>query len=113
MELRNMVVVFIQTWWPHGLSEEVGKAYIEVMKKYPVDKSLYKPTLSACVRATGDGFKGIAVDEIKDGKFNEAMDLIYRRMLMFGNLVKDLRYEVEVYMSGVEAMPMVGLKMPE
>ena len=108
-----MVVVLINTWWPHGITAEVGKAYIEIMKKYLVDRSLYKPTLSACVRATKDGFKGIALDEIKEGKFNEAMDLIYRRMLMFGDLVKELRYEIELYMSGVEAMPMVGLKMPE
>jgi hypothetical protein len=113
MELINMVVVAIHTWWPHSVSADVGKAYIEIMKKYPVDRSLYKATLSACARATKDGFKGLAIDEIKEGKFNEAMDLIYRRMLLFGDLVKELKYEFEVYMSGAEAMPMVGLKMPE
>ena len=55
----------------------------------------------------------MAVDDVKEGKLQETLDLVYRRMLMFGNLVKDLRYEIEVYMSGTEAMPMIGLQMPE
>ncbi|MFX0019831.1 MAG: hypothetical protein ACFFBT_12200 [Promethearchaeota archaeon] len=69
--------------------------------------------MSACVKATTEGFKGLAVDDVKEGKLQETLDLVYRRMLMFGNLVKDLKYEIEVFMAGVEAMPMVGLKMPE
>lgn len=108
-----MPIVVIHSQWPHSASEEIGKAYIEVMKKYPVDKSLYKPTLSACVKATQEGFKALAIDEVKEGKLQETLDLVYRRMLMFGNLVKSLKYEIDVYMSGTEAMPMVGLKMPE
>jgi len=108
-----MPIVVILSQWPHSASEEIGKAYIEVMKKYPVDKSLYKPTLSACVKATQEGFKGLAIDDVKEGKLQETLDLVYRRMLMFGNLVKSLKYEIDVYMSGTEAMPMVGLKMPE
>ena len=108
-----MPMVIIKTQWPHNVAEDVGKAYIEVMKKYPVDKSLYKAAVSSCVKATNEGFKAIAVDDVKQGKLQETLDLVYRRMLMFGNLVKDLRYEIEVYMSGTEAMPMIGLQMPE
>ena len=108
-----MPIVLIHTLWPHSSSANVGKGYIEVMKKYPADRSLYKPVLAACVRATKDGFKGVVAHEVKEGKLQETLDLVYRRMLMFGDLVKDLKYEVEVFMSGVEAMPMVGLKMPE
>jgi len=105
-------MVIIQTQWPHHVAEDVGKAYLEVMKKYPVDKSLYKAAVSSCVKATSEGFKAIAVDDVKQGKLQETLDLVYRRMLMFGNLVKELRYEIEVYMSGTEAMPMIGLQMP-
>ena len=108
-----MVMVIINTWWPHASSEDVGKAYLEVMKKYPADRSLYKQAVVVCVKATQDGFKGLAVDDVKEGKLQETLDLVYRRLLMFGKLVKDLKYEIEVYMSGTEAMPMVGLKMPE
>ena len=108
-----MPIVVISTQWPHSATEEVGKAYIEVMKKYPVDKSLYKATLSACAKATKEGFKALAIDTVKEGKLQETLELVYRRMLMFGNLVKSLKYEIEVYMSGTEAMPMIGLKMPE
>jgi len=108
-----MPIVVIHTQWPHSASEEVGKSYLEVMKKYPADRSLYKPTLSACVKATKKGFKGLAIDEVKEGKLQETLDLVYRWMLMFGNLVKGLKYEIEVFMAGVEAMPMIGLKMPE
>ncbi len=108
-----MPIVLIHTRWPHSEAEAVGKAYLEVMKKYPADKTLYKPVVSACVKATTEGFKGLAVDDVKEGKLQETLDLVYRRMLMFGNLVKALKYEIEVFMAGVEAMPMVGLKMPE
>ena len=108
-----MVMVVIKSWFPHNKSAEVGKAFIEVMKKYPADKALYKQAVSACVKATEDGIKGLAVDDIKEGKLKESLDLIYRRMMMFGNLVEGLKYEIEVYMSGAEAMPMVGLEMPE
>lgn len=108
-----MVIVVIHSWFPHDKSAEVGKAFIEVMKKYPADRALYKQAVTACVRATENGIKGLAVDDIKEGKLKESLDLIYRRMLMFGDLVEGLKYEIEVYMSGTEAMPMVGLQMPE
>jgi len=36
-----MPMVIIKTRWPHYVSEDVGKAYLEVMKKHPVDRSLY------------------------------------------------------------------------
>lgn len=108
-----MPMVIIKTQWPHNVSEDVGKAYLEVMKKYPVDRSLYKAAVASCVKATTEGLKALAVDDVKEGKLQETLDLVYRRMLMFGNLVKDLRYEIEVYMSGTEAMPMIGLQMPE
>ena len=62
-----MVIVIINSWWPHSVAADVGKAYIEVMKKYPVDKSLYKPSIAACIRATKDGFKALAIDEVKEG----------------------------------------------
>ena len=108
-----MPMVIIKTRWPHYASEDVGKAYLEVMKKYPVDRSLYKAAVSSCIKATIEGLKAIAVDDVKEGKLQETLDLVYRRMLMLGNLVKEIRYEVEVYMSGTEAMPMIGLQMPE
>ncbi|MFW9969089.1 MAG: hypothetical protein ACFFDF_02735 [Candidatus Odinarchaeota archaeon] len=108
-----MPMVIINTKWPHSDAEAVGKAYLEVMKKYPVDKSLYKPIVASCVKATMKGFKALAVDDVKEGKLQETLDLVTRRMLMFGNLVKTLKYEIDVYMSGVEAMPMIGLRMPE
>ena len=108
-----MPMVIIKTQWPHSVSEDVGKAYLEVMKKYPVDRSLYKAAVASCVKATNEGLKALAVDDVKEGKLQETLDLVYRRMLMFGNLVKDLRYEIDVYMSGTEAMPMIGLQMPE
>ena len=108
-----MPMVIITTHWPHHAAEDVGKAYLEVMKKYPVDRSLYKAAVASAVKATKDGIKAIAVDDVKEGKLQETLDLVYRRMLMFGKVVKELRYEVEVYMSGTEAMPMIGLQMPE
>ena len=38
-----------ENWWPAKQSEKIGKAYIEVMKKYPNDKSIEKPVVDGAI----------------------------------------------------------------
>lgn len=107
-----MVIVMSTAYFPADKSEEVGKKYIEVTKKFPPDRSISKPILRVGVRVTTDGMKVITISEVKEGKFSEFMNRIYQQVLIYSE-IEGYRTEQEVFMSGTEAMPLVGLKMPE
>lgn len=106
-----MVLVMITSWFPPGKAAEAGKKYIEVMKKYPPE-SFEKSVLLIGVRATKDGMKSISITEAKKGDLEKVLNIEMKRMLMFG-AIEGFTYDTETYLSGAEAMPMVGLGMPE
>jgi hypothetical protein len=106
-----MVLVVVTSWFPPGKSAEAGKKYLEVMKKYPTE-SFEKPVLLIGARPTKDGMKTISITEARKGNLEKVLDMEMKRMLMFGS-VEGFKYEIETYLSGAEAMPMVGLGMPE
>ncbi len=106
-----MVLIMVTSWFPPSKSAEAGKKYLEVMKKYPME-SFEKPVLLVGARATKDGMKTISITEAKKGDLEKLLNIEMKRMLMFG-AVEGFRYEIETYLSGAEAMPMVGLGMPE
>ncbi|MFX1406860.1 MAG: hypothetical protein ACFFC9_15560 [Promethearchaeota archaeon] len=107
-----MVLVMTTNYFPTDKSEVVGKKYIEITKKYPPDRSISKPILRVGVRVTPDGMKAISISEVKEDKFSEFMRLLYEQILLWSE-IEGYRMDVEVFMSGTEAMPLVGLKMPE
>jgi len=107
-----MVVVMSTSYFPAAKSEEVGKKYLEVLKKYPPDRSISKLILRVAVRITPDGMKAFTISEVKEGKFNEFMKLAYEQILLYSE-IEGYRSEIEVCMSGAEALPLVGLEMPE
>ena len=108
-----MVIVVSTTYFPSDKCAEVGKKYLEQVKKFPVDRSLEKSLVPVAVKSTKDGMKAISVAEVKDGKFKEYMARIYANLLDYFEGIEGYRVEIEVYMSGVEALPIVGLKMPD
>jgi len=106
-----MVLVMVTSWFPPGKAAEAGKKYLEVMKKYPTE-SFEKAVLLIGVRATKDGMKSISITEAKKGDLEKVLNIEMKRMLMFG-AIEGFKYDIETYLSGAEAMPMVGLGMPE
>ena len=107
-----MVIVVTTTYFPSEKCADVGKKYLEQVKKFPLDRSLEKALVPVAFKTTKDGMKAITVAEIKDGKFKEYMTSAYANILDYF-AIQGYRVEIEVYMSGVEALPLVGLKMPE
>jgi hypothetical protein len=108
-----MVLIVSESWWPAGKSAEVGKMYIEIMKKYPNDKSISKPLVLSSVHATKEGYHAIGISSIKPGKVKEALDIGTNRLLMISAAIEGYRYELYVAYDLVEAMPLVGLQAPE
>ena len=107
-----MVIVVATTYFPAGKSAEVGKKYLEVLKKFPTDRSIDKPILPVGVRTTSNGMKAISVTEVKVGKFKEYMKRFYQNILEYFD-IEGYKVDFEVFMSGAEALPLVGLEMPE
>ena len=101
----------MESWFPHGKSEAVEKKYIEERKKFPPDRTISKQVLGV-VNATEKGMHTISAHEVKDGKEKEAMLRISEVALMYTD-IEGLRYSIKVYISTVEAMPLLGLKAPE
>ena len=107
-----MVMIVTTTWFPVGKSSEVGKIFLEVLKQFPPDKTIAKAIVRVGVRTTKDGMKSFSIYEIKEGKLKEFMDNYYKQILMFSE-IEGYRSEMELYMSGAEALPLIGLEMPE
>ena len=102
----------ITSWIPFGKEKEVGQKYIDITKKYPMDRSLEKNLVPLAVRATKKGYKVFSVTEVKKGKYEEMIKRISEMQLAYGD-IKGFKYKVETFLSGVDAMPMIGLMMPD
>lgn len=106
-----MVFLVSTNWFPANKAEEVGKKYLEARSKYPDDLSISKPILRVAVKTTKDGIKSISISEIQPGKVAEALAITNEHALMYAN-IEGYKYKIETWMSGIEAMPLIGLKMP-
>jgi hypothetical protein len=111
--VNNLVLIVTQHWWPPNQSEKVGKSYLEVMKKFPDDKSISKPILRSAVWTTKEGAFSMTVSSIQPGKVKESMDLAMNRLLMMSSAIDGFIYEIHIAYDLVEAMPLIGLKAPE
>jgi len=108
-----MVLMLTINKWPANKSAEIGKAYLEVMKKFPDDKSIEKPVLRGAIWTDNEGTRSISVSSIKKGKVKESMDLAMKRLLMMSESLEGFKYEVHIAHDLVEAMPLIGLAAPE
>jgi len=106
-----MVVIIVESLVPHGKSSEAGKKWLEVVKKFPPDRSISKQVM-VCVRSTLKGMEVIGVWDVKDGKEKEALIRMSESMLMFTE-VEGYKYSIKTYLSAVEAMGLLGMEPPE
>jgi hypothetical protein len=63
-------------------------------------------------RVSEEGLKTISITEVKDGKYNEFMKHISKVQMEYFK-IESIKFNIETYMSGVDAMSLVGMKMPE
>jgi len=105
-----MVLIMVTLWYPPDKGIEVGKKYLGVMQKFPLE-SFEKPLVPVGVSPSKDGIKGISITEVEKGKYEETLNLVARRMVEFHG-IEGFRYEIKTLLTGEEAMPLIGLKMP-
>ena len=105
-----MVLIMVTSWYPPTKATEVAKKYIEVMQKIP-QESFEKPLVPVGVSSGKDGIEVISIGDVRKGKYEEALNLTNRRMVMFFG-IEGYRYEIKTLLTLEEAMPLIGLKMP-
>ena len=99
-------------WLPHAKASEAGKVYLEALKKFPEDRSLAKDLLNNAVAATKEGYKIVSANEIKEGKLKEFLVLLNKQLIFFAEAIEGYKFQIEVMSSLVEAMDVLGLKLP-
>jgi len=106
-----MVLIMVTSWYPPSKAIEVGKKFIEVMQKFPENPSIAEPLVTVGVSSGKDGIEAISISNVKKGKYDEAMNLTLRRMVMFHG-IEGYRYEIKTLLTLEEAMPLIGLAPP-
>ena len=72
--LKIMGYILSTVWFPPVKGEEIGKKFLEVTKKHPVDKTIVKTILNGALMRTKYGIKAISIYEVKEGKLEAAFD---------------------------------------
>jgi hypothetical protein len=112
IEVNVMILVLSTTRFPISKAKEVGKRYLEVSKEFPPDKSIAKDILRLGTRIIGDEIEGIGLIEVKEGKYDEYLELITKLQLRYAD-IEGINFKVDLFVSGVKSLPLVGLEMPE
>ena len=103
-----MPYIISHCWFSPSKSEEVGKKYLEVLKKYPPDQSLEKVVVPAAVGATKDGLETLIIAEVERAKAGDALNRAVNMMFEFRN-IEGLTYEVKAWSTVEEALERIGL----
>ena len=98
--------------YPTDKAVEVGKRYLEALNKYPQDENLGTNAVPAAVKATAQGIRVIGISEVKEGKLEEAYTRTVSMMAMFHSIV-GFEYTVDIYLKVEEALPLIGMSLPE
>ena len=106
-----MVLIMVTSWYPPTKIIEVAEKYIEVMQKIPDDPTIAEPLVTVGVSSGKDGVEVISIGNVRKGKYEEAMNIVLRRMVMFHG-IEGYRCEIKTLSTLEEAMPLIGLAPP-
>lgn len=106
-----MVLIMLTSWYPATKAIEVAEKYIEVMQKIPDEPSIAETLVPVGVSSGKDGFEVISIGAVKKGKYEEALNHVLRRMVMFSG-IEGYRFEIKTLSTLEEAMPLIGLSPP-
>ena len=97
--------------YPSDKATEVGKKYLEMLKKYPPDDTLGS-IIATAVKTTECGIRVLTVREVKKGKLEESLQRTGDALAMFLSIV-GYEYSIDVYFSVAEALPFIGMSLPK
>ena len=75
-------------------------------------KKIDRTIIPNAVKATTDGMSVISVFDVKEGKLEECLALQQKQLLAY-HVIPGYKYKMEVRFNIVEAIEMLGMKIPE
>ncbi len=106
-----MPYIVVTLNYPSHIAQEVTEKYFEALKQYPFDRTLGKEVISGAVTTNSRGVVAVSVMNVKEGKLNEAVPWMDKRMALFLP-VKGCEYKTRVWSTIVEALDNIGMKLP-
>ncbi len=103
--------ILLTVWFPASKAIEVGKKTLEINKKFPDDETISKTILPGGLMRTKNGIKGISVEEVMEGKFEEAYNRATEILSLYAE-VEGLNCRIDTMATGAEAMESIGLAIP-
>ena len=108
-----MPYVFVYSYVPVHKVAESADIYVKSLKDFNSKaRPLRKEIIPNAVKSTMDGIETIGVHDVKEGKLDEFLKLIQEYMVNF-HVLEGFKYKIEVRFNAVEALGMIGLKLPE
>jgi hypothetical protein len=107
-----MVVISTTLWCPYKKAADLGKRFIELATKVPIQLFEKQLVLGAGKLVKGGFWKLLYIVGVKAEKYDEAMELILKRLNYYAE-VEGVEYEVETLQSVRKLLQGVGLKMPK
>lgn len=96
-----MVYVVLKTFYPNHKGEEVGKIYMELLRKYPPDESIAEYVVRGAARPTEKGAEGMTIFKLKEGQFDRFTKRIISVMALFNN-VEGFGYTIDIWATAEE-----------
>ena len=106
-----MVLIMATMWCPYKKTPELGKKFLELAKKVPIQPFEKQLVIGAGRPVKGGFWKLIYVVGVKTEKYDEAMSLVLQRLDYYAE-IEGFEYEVETLISARKMLEGEGLKMP-
>jgi hypothetical protein len=103
--------LLLTVWWPVNKGLEVGKKALEAAEKFPADESISKMVLDAGIMRTKNGIKAIQVQEVMEGKLEQAITRI-NEFIAFLSEIEGVNTRIDTMATSAEAMEFIGLTIP-
>ncbi len=98
--------------YPTEKGPEVAEKYLEAINKYPPDENLAVEVVPAAVKSSHEGVRVLGIEEVREGKLEDALKQTVNRMVMFQS-IPGFRYSTEIYYKIEEALALIGMSLPE
>lgn len=103
--------ILITVWFPASKAIEVGKKALEVAEKFPEDETISKTILRGGLMRTKNGIKGISVNEVMEGKFEEIYNRASEILTLYAE-IEGVNSRIDTIATAAEAMESIGLAIP-
>lgn len=107
-----MPYLITKSQYPSHKAGEAAEKYLEALKKYPIDDKLETELVPAAVKSNSKGIGILTISEVKEGKLDEAYTNKVKFMVLFQG-IQGFEYSIDVHMTVVEALGVLGISPPE